>query len=757
MLLETLWASLYSSMTMSITITVLAGGFYLIGRAIFNLLKIPTEASSIAIASGIATVSFFGWYAYRFDISLSAFVLGIFFLATTLLLLTLRKCWKIGHINCLSSFFTLSFFALAFSVQSLIAFNTTNNPIGAMGNNDIYDWSILAEHLLGMPGYDNVFTGNGESAQQHRIDSFGTFFIIAICAKFIGTSSLEASTIFTIFCLSLIGLSIFDIVKKMFCFKNGISFGIALLVSAGSFFFYIAYNSFYGQLLATFFYLTTINSLLHIAISNNKSVPLKFVERVALPLFSLIGILIVYQSGFFVFMVFSAAFCIIYSIFGNSNNYKFALITQRTRLLLIPLFVGIFLAIILLPELALHTVQRTIAVKGSLDGWPLPLISPAYLFSIPVSSAFPSLLGEPIQYVFALIGMGFIFVFAYLAVKKHSAEIAAIFLVLITFFCLSITAYILAFYLKGGIYQVWKLAAFVVLPMSFVFYVSCILIFQYSTISSVLIKKLLVPVIICGCLVVLIITPSKLELKSISFTIEQFKATKRILLNNGIENVVLDAMGYSETMMAFNILSNNFKLFPLVRTYVQPINRSLVQKLNTEKTRVLVNSECYFGNIGQNNHNEYEIIQLDEMINGGKKYFFGSAGINCSYNQAVRLLAGFSVIEAWGVWTEGNNASIQIDIPPTMAGKELELIFDVHPFGTNQSVAVKVDGYSQNWAIKQATKLYLIVPPKSTNQKQLTLDFYIDHPISPNSVNHALSDTRLLGLGFVSLSVTTVH
>jgi len=61
--LETFWASLYSSMTMSITITVLAGGFYLIGRTIFNLLRIPTEASSIPIASGIATVSFLGWYA----------------------------------------------------------------------------------------------------------------------------------------------------------------------------------------------------------------------------------------------------------------------------------------------------------------------------------------------------------------------------------------------------------------------------------------------------------------------------------------------------------------------------------------------------------------------------------------------------------------------------------------------------------------------------------------------------------------------
>lgn len=758
MLAETIGASLYSSMVMSIAISILAGGFYLLGRAIFGLLRLSdVSSSSIAIGTGMASVTFFGWYVYRLGMPLTIFIVSVFFISAAFFVLTLIRGGTVGLVVRPNSIYALPFFSLAFSLQALIAFNVTNNPIGTMGNNDIYDWSILAEHLLGAPGYDNVFTADGRSAQQNRIDSFGTFFIFSICAKFINTSTLEASTFFTVLCLSLIGLSIFDIVKRSFGFKDGISFGIALLVSAGSFFFYITYNNFYGQLLATFFYLTMIGGLLHIAMINSENGQISFFKRVALPVFSLIGILIVYQSGFLVFTAFSVAFCVIYAIFCNSLRDGLESIMKRARFLLFPFVCGILLALIILPELAMHTVQRTITVKNSLDGWPLPLISPVYLFAIPVLKSFPLLIGSLFQYMIVLGVAVFVFIFAYLASKRQSTEIASRLLVFVIFFGLSLTTYLLAFYLKGGVYQVWKLAAFVVLPLSFIFYVSCTLILQESKIFGGLFRKLVLPFIICGCVFVVKISPAKLEMRSISYKIEQLKAAKRVLHDNGIENVVLYAMSYGETMMAFNILSNNFKLFPLVQTYVHPVNVSLVQQLNQAKTRVLVDSKCFEGNVGQVGSGGYKIISFDEMLAGSSKHFFGEENVHCTTTTAVRLLDGFSVREAWGVWTIGNKAHMLIDIPLALVGSELNLMFEVRPFGESQTVVVKIGGYSENLDIKQATNISIVVPSKISSQKQLSLNFYIDHPISPSSIDHASTDTRLLGIGFINLNVSAVH
>ncbi|KAF0239748.1 MAG: hypothetical protein FD183_1334 [Chitinophagaceae bacterium] len=753
---ETIWATLYNSTSISIAVSTLVGGFCLLGCFVLRLLRLSVGGSgSITTTVGIATVSLLGWYAYRLGVPLNVFVVCVFFASLALCFLALAKIVKNNLATGWNSIYLLPLFALVFTLQALVAFNVTTYPIGTMGNNDIYDWSILAEHLLGSPGYDNVFTTLGGSAQQNRIDSFGTFFILAICAKFMGVSPLEASTVFIILCLSLIGLAIFDLVKNSFGISNAVAFGIAILVPAGSFFTYIAYQHFYGQLLATFFFLTIISAVMQSAKINENGL-VNFSKRVTLSIFSLMGILISYQSGFVVFSVISIVFCVCYAVVKHLQTDRVASIVKSARLIILPLLCSNLLAIILLPELAIHTLHRTIEVESVLNGWPLPLVFPAYLFSIPINPGFPAITGSSFQYVIFLSMVVIVFVFAFRQTKKQNAEISSNFLVFAMFIGMSLTMYLLAYYLKGGTYQVWKFSAFVVLPFSFIFYVGCYFAWHHSDNLNKSIKYLLMVLVVIGCALAVVAFPSKLELTSISNKLHKMREAKSILLSHGVENVVLNKMLYGETMMAFNVLSGDFKLYPIVKTYVEPINANVIQRLDTHKTRVLISSKCTLDASSQDVIEGYKILRFDEEI--VPKYFFGTLHNHCS-DLAVSQHFGFSGSEPWGVWTEGNKVRIQIDIPPEMVGSKLNLMFKVQPFGL-QTGSVSVGGRTSSWEVQQPqqphqpSKLIFTVPSDSTSQGKILLDLHIDRPTSPNSVDSASSDTRLLGIGFISLTIT---
>lgn len=751
--MEKIWATLYSAVSIATTVSVLLGGFYLIGCSIIKLLRLPHVAgSSVGVSVGMASVIFLGWYAYKLDMPLNIFLVCVFFLAVVLSIFKLAIVFQKGFEKKSKSISILPIFAIAFSVQALLAFNATSYSIGVLGNNDIYDWSILAQHLLGEPGYSNVFTTLGGSAQQNRIDSFGTFFTIAFVAKFLGVSPVEASTTFTIAFLSLIGLSVFDVIRKAFGFDRGVSFFIALLVPAGSFFFYIAYDSFYGQLIATFFYITLINSLLWLVDYVRTNTQANFAKRLGLPIFSIIGILITYQSGFVVFMVFAILFNISYSIILNIQSGTFFQAVTSLRLSMLPLLGAIVLSIILLPELSLHTAHRTMAVKSALNGWPLPLIYPAYLLSIPTSQGFPNIAGTVSQFGIALSVMMFIFGLAYRKAKKNSLETASRHMAFVMYFCLLFGAYMIAYHLRGGIYQVWKLASFVVLPMSFIFYVSIAFIWQHTELLNGFFKKLLLPVLAILAIYVVAYVPSQLALVSITGELEKMKESKSLLLDQGVENVVINGMSYSETMMAFNVLSRTFRIYPLVQTYVHPIDISVVQGLDESKTRVLVSSECYSGK-NDVAGKSYKIIPLRELrLAGGLKYYFRAGGYDCP-NSAVKLVGGFSGRETWGVWTEGNKSQMLIDVPPALLGSEITLVFKVQSFGPSQSVTVNIGNYSERWSIAGATVLSVKLPAERVQNKQLEVSFNIENPQSPSSTDQASTDTRKLGIGFIELNM----
>ena len=758
MTIEVIWIGMYNTASMTLLVSVLVCGFYFCGGALFKLLRFQhPESSSVTIATGLSVTLFFAWYAYRIGIPLGILMVALFLITIAFTICKLAGRMRLnrgGNIiypnGIYNSLYIFPFLAVAFSIQSFFAFESSNHIVGTIGNKDIYDWSMLAQYLLGAPGYDNVITTLGLSAQQHRIDSFGTFFALAAISKFSGKLPLEATPAFTILLMSLIGLSIFDLVKKLYGFKDCIAFCISLLVSAGAFFFYLTYNNFYAQLLSTFLYISMIAAILHIAFKEHQ---ISFISRSLISGAPIAVILIVYPPGFLVFSFFSVTFCIIYGL-SCSNRLSFLAALNSVKFLLYPLLFGILMGIVLLPELALYTFHRTIEVKDVVNGWPLPLIFPAHLLSLPVFT-FGKLTGNLLYYFITFCVVSIVSIYAYLAAKRQSSAIAARQGAFMFFYAASIVVYLIVYLIKGEAYQVWKFGSFVVLPMSFVFLSASVYALvnankKLGSISNILI----VPILVIGCAFVLVINPSMAKVYSNSNQIEQFEAARIGLLNSGIENVILDSMDFGEVMIAFNMLSRDFMLYPLIRSYVAPVDLPVIKQLDPARTRVLVNAKCYPEDDGTT-QSGYKTVHTDKLFIAGFKHFFNPEGAGCNISHGVYLKEGFSGNEPWGTWTDGEKARIRISIPPALVGKKLNVAYAVHPYGEEQSVSVSINGVSRGTSIiRHATNLNFEIPEKIAEHGELEFVFLIGNPLRPMDIDPVSLDNRLLGVGFISLSIS---
>ncbi len=632
-------------------VSALTVGFYLSGRLLLRSLGLfYTESASVVIACGVAGVVGAGWYAYRLGVPFQLYIFAAVFLVLSfsardiIVRLTCRKPLP-------KAFYAVLVLILAFSVQSLLCFRPMGISVGTIANSDFYHYSLLAEHLLGNAGYDNIISGVS-ATYHHPIDVFGVFFMLAVMSVFFARSALESTPVFTIFCLSMIGLAMFDVIIKMFRFKDSVALLISLLVTAGSFMFYIAYNGFYAQLLSIIFYLTAVCQILYVP-ELYRSGPLRTILFCALPF---AGILLAFQAGFLVFSSCVVLFGIVYLLFSFPDKKMY---------MLIPI-AGCLAALALFPEVAYYTVQRTMAVSSAHDGWPLPLLSPVYLLSIPVFAKFPGHIGKLSDYLVAFFAFAAVSMTAFAIYKKDDPEISRGYLASGLFFCVLMYAYLAAYAVRGNIYQVWKFASFVILPISFLFLSFVVLICQKKVADQKLANKVLVCVLAC-CVVFVVTLPARRKLEPLNRRIEGMKNARRLLYKKRINNLVLATEPWGETLMAFNVFSSGFKLFPLLKIYNPPADMSLIKELPFKESAVLADS----GRVPA----EYEVLRFSDLKNNGN-YPLEGAAIGRSVLLGVRLGKGFSIPENWGVWADGYNAAMEAVIPERLSGKDIRVTFE---------------------------------------------------------------------------------
>jgi len=756
MQIENIWAEIYSAVSITLVISVFAVLLNLYGRLFIGLIKIQKlEGESIYIATGMAITTFLAWYSYKLGAPAGIFIVIIFF--TALVILILKLMWQLKYfkknkkiqINISPSSYYLPILALFFTIQAIIALGSANNLIGRIGNNDIFSWTLIADQLLGATNIDNILPGGSSFAQSMQTDAWGTYFILAMTAKFIGLSALESTPHFTIFCLTIITFCAYEIIKKSFNFNDFTSLFIAMLTGAGSFLFYIAYNGFYAQLLATFLYLSVILIILELENSFNNSA---FIQSIVIYSFLFAGLLLVYQSGFFIFTLFSFALSTVYAVLKIYFKPRLSPIEIRTDLFSwLSLPFGALLAMVILPELTLHTIKRIMVVAEAAAGWPLELISPIYLLSIPVLPPFPELTGRPWHYIVATVTLITIFTFTLLGYKKKAEKLPIKLLSLFIFYCLTLLIYVIFYFQKGGIYQAWKLAAFVVLPTSFIMVAILAKNFSYFFGDYLKLKICLVTIFSLVSLSLLVAMPKQSNLESFSNRIDHLHSISKILYTDNIKNVILATPPYGETMAVFNILSKDFILYPLSNSYLPPVNPEMINQLDPKKTRVVIPAKCV-STLPDGIVNEgYKVINFSEMQ--FSKVFFNLKGADCALNFGVKLLEGFSGAEPWGTWTVGNKAKLTVIVPQNLIGKDNIFSFEVNPFG-NQNISIFINERKfSSILLTKPTVLNIDIPSDIKNSGTINFEFLIQSPRLAKEFNADNNDPRLLGLGFISLSI----
>jgi hypothetical protein len=118
------------------------------------------------------------------------------------------------------------------------------------------------------------------------------------------------------------------------------------------------------------------------------------------------------------------------------------------------------------------------------------------------------------------------------------------------------------------------------------------------------------------------------------------------------------------------------------------------------------------------------------------------------------LGSGWSQPEPWGVWSEGPAAQLVASIAKP-SNKGLTFTAWAHGLGvhpsTTQRVIVSANGLPvATWNLKEGgdSEYTAAIPPRSTPDQPILIEFQIDHPISPRQ-NGSGPDDRELGIGLV--------
>ncbi len=154
------------------------------------------------------------------------------------------------------------------------------------------------------------------------------------------------------------------------------------------------------------------------------------------------------------------------------------------------------------------------------------------------------------------------------------------------------------------------------------------------------------------------------------------------------------------------------------------------------------------------------LAQRDAMQLGKLRKFPLPTGVPVALSQegrlapSIALLRGWSIIEPWGVWTEGNQAQFAVDLPASRpAAPVLELWTEiVRPPDGKQGIRLAAGGQALgDWEITTPDAVFCTRLPNGQPDASGLLRVSIDigSPVRPPGG----LDRRKLGLGLVRLEI----
>jgi hypothetical protein len=777
-----IFISLFSILKSSTAVLLFSLYLAGIGKFLTRLLNYKiTPSFPLLIAYGIASIVFIGYYAHLLDLSLKLvfniliiigflLILGDFFYSLRQSIIYKNQFTPIWLCSKKTVYY-LFFIATLFFILNLVTLHTHIVSPGGNGNNDVYFWAASADQLLNKFQFSTILPAGQPlwTFSVFKDDYIGSYLTIAFTSIFFKSNN-PALLIMPLLLGSMItwiSLTIIELLILLFSIRKSTALAITLIVTFGNFFHYIVYNFFVGEILATFIFLNIFYCGL-VFLLRNKTEPFL---RIVTKLFPIIGLLLItYPRSFVVFF----SILLLYLVFIN-----FSQLTKKDSLLQvakinITMLVSLIFSFLTYPAISQHLYRATLCASSSTlcasispTGWPLPLLNAFYLFSLPFPfslSASSPLLSNTFLSAISLFLISITMFCLIRAItnnrKNYPLQDKRVLYYLAFAFVAAVLLYIFAFYVRGDTYQVWKFAAYVIMPMSFI-PIAVLVIYLKNALSHFL--QCIILFFVLSCLLLSSYRSSGVNdfniINNLIFVSKQIKRDAKI--------IILDLSPYRETMVAMNIFSKNHTIIPLAQTYLLAAKLPLTDLGSTATwvtTQQCANLLQYGKSELPQNVTFYKYVILNNSTIVGKSssiiggVYFSSQGGPCLLGHFLNIVSGLSDPEPFGRWSNAKKVLLQYEIPSVLRGRPITFIFKLTPFLSSnlssQTITSYVNGKeSSRISLSKEELLTINIKNPDTKQKEIYLSFNISNPIRPTDINPLSSDTRLLGIAFENVII----
>jgi len=655
--------------------------------------------------------------------------------------------------------------ALTVTLVALIygLFSGTNGP-ATYANNDLYNWYSVASTLVGQARYSEMSPFASDYWRIFAHDGYGTNWMLGLVG-FVYKDPIQSSTIFLVIVSSWLALIFQWQLRNIFNAKRFVALPLSVLPLTSAFYIYLAFNSFYAQLLGTVGAALAFNSILKIYSGERQAIG----QRYTLLVIPVLWSLYVYQSGFIAFQFIVVGFAFSLALF---HKFSFDNFLKSARYFLYPYLLALLTAVTISPRLVIYLIERSREVGSVVAGWPLPRIPPDVFMGFPWFSGSAWLHdganhgGTLLSYLtpsFILLG-GVIAAFT-LHKKNKLPDHFRIIASLWTWYALLIGIYLFWFSTGSSQYQNWKFASFfifstVALPLG------TIALFLHIGLENLKLKASDTKTvqIISATTAVLVVALSQHNLRDSHKKITKIgpKINQLINIRDSLPQatkVNIDLGEYGDSMLPMLILSSKVSLNPLSTTYLPPAarvpDRPGVVSLTSAKCADLRNRLAY-------PHKGNELVRTEDYVVHAENIFFGyrfdQNGAHCGLKFRVSLDSGFYNLEPWGVWTNGKSSELTIELPQELRGNRLRIDLDVQPYISEKTKVQRVrvlfnNGQEKFVQLSSPGVISLTLDGLRGDQDKVTLNFELLDATAPSDVDPKNLDTRKLGIGLIGLGV----
>lgn len=354
----------------------------------------------------------------------------------------------------LTPLFVIELVVVAFWVGFL---NDKPYHILVAGNNDVYFWGFMADHLMGVSDLGRINGGSGNLTGQ-VIDCFGVYSWLGLIGKIsMKSHSIEAVMLFQLSLSIISAWLIYDISASVIGVTRLAAFVPAFVFSFNPLWVYIFSNNFLSQITATSCFL---GSIYIIGLSDGSASKIKNNTLAGLMLF--VSFLFSYPGLLVPYIAFLLCAIVVFNYFLSRARGRG--LWKGMGATTLGVGAGMLLGALLFFDVTSHAITRFTVLSGAPAGWPLSMLDARNLIGLVGSSLDQTAFSNWITYLLLVALIAATLIFRNLWVKKRSLNDAK-YDSLLTLAIIAIVGYLGVYYIKGDGYQHWKFATYFPLPL----------------------------------------------------------------------------------------------------------------------------------------------------------------------------------------------------------------------------------------------------------------------------------------------------